>query len=127
MDQIQSILAIVGIFFVPLVAAVLIVLFVQKSTRRRNELQADLCAKALEKGMELPADLFAAPKKQHNPFKTGIICIAAGVGIVLFFALTALLTERDAIAGAPIGIVPLAIGGGYLLIHRFNQRKGKVE
>jgi purine-cytosine permease-like protein len=121
----DGILGILGIFFVPAVVAVLIVFFVLKHKRKQNELRAELYAKAIEKGMELPADLFATAVKKRNYLNSGIICIAVGLGIGLFFVMLALLNEQEAISGAPIGVIPFLIGVAYLFIHYSSKKKSE--
>jgi len=119
------VLAIIGIFFVPIVMVILIVWIVSNEKRRRNQLQADLYAKALEKGQpipDIPADWFA--EKKGNPLNTGIICIAVGIGISLFIWLS-----KGAIPGvelskaAALGIIPFLIGVAYVLIHFIEKGK----
>src|SRR5580658_5019309 len=40
----------------------------------------------------------------------------AGVGLILFFVgLAAVLQERDVLCGAAVGLIPMAIGGGFLI------------
>ena len=47
---------------------------------------------------------------------TGIVLISAGVGLVLFFlVLTMVLHVREILSGAAVGLIPLAIGAGFLI------------
>ena len=123
-------LAIIGVFFVPAALVVLIVWFKSNEKRKRYQLQADLYAKALEKGESVPADLFADFKKAHNPLHTGIILLAAGIGISLFFVLMAVSLARieaDAyyplMSVASVGVVPFMVGVAYVIIHFIEKRK----
>jgi len=126
-----SILAIIGVFFAPVVMIVLIVWFRSKEKRQRYLLQAELYAKALEKGQSVPADLFAEPKKKHNPLNTGIICISVGVGIALCFVLIYVLAGADMKVDALIlfrligslSIIPFFIGVAFLIIHFIEKGK----
>jgi len=129
MDDLVSILGVIGIFFLPIIMVILALWFKSSERRKYYQLQAELYAKAIEKGQPVPTDWFAAkPKKKHNPLNTGIILIAVGIGVSLFIWLT-----NDAIEGAKmskaasLGIIPFLIGVAYLLIHFIEQKKAKNE
>lgn len=121
----ESTLGIIGIFFLPIIMVILIVWFKSDENRKRNRLQAELYAKALEKGQEIPADIFAPPPKQVNYLNRGIICIAAGLGISLFLWLAT--NDFDRMRAASLGIIPFFIGIGYLVIYFLNKKNGKTE
>ena len=132
----ESVIAIIGVFFVPAALIVLIMWFRSNERRRRYQLQADLYAKALEKGQSVPADLFDEHKiqKKGNPLNSGIICIAAGVGISLLFVLMAIgfrRIEEDAFTAltsvASVGVIPFFIGVAYLIIHFIEKKKTDDE
>jgi hypothetical protein len=135
--ELVRILLIVGVFFLPIVMIILIVWFKSAEKRNRQRLQAELYAKALEKGQPIPSDLFAEPfsaRKKRNPLNTGIICIAIGIGISLFIWLGATSAARlDANAGAffvswaSLGIIPFLIGIAYVIIHFLEKGKTADE
>ena len=108
----------------PFIFVIIVVWLGTEEKRKRNQLQAELYAKALEKGLPIPGDLFAEPKKKRNPLNTGIICIAVGIGIALFIWLS-----KGAIPGvelseaAALGIIPFLIGVAYVLIHFIEKGK----
>ena len=130
----ESILAIIGIFFLP-IAMIIFIVWVKSSERRKlYQLQAELYAKALEKGQPLQADLFVElkePKKKGNPLKTGLVCISAGIGIALFVWLFVFTGFDDLKADAVIlfrligslGIIPFVIGIAYVIIHFIEKKK----
>jgi len=135
----ESTLAILGIFFAPVVMIVLIVWFVNDAKKKRYQLQAELYAKALEKGQAVPVDFFAGSKKDSNfqldfqlrskPLNTGIICIAVGIGVALFIWLS-----QGAIPGghhigraASLGIIPFMIGVAYVVIHFIEKKQTANE
>ena len=133
-------LAIIGIFFVPIIMIILIAWFKSSERRKRNELQADLYAKALEKGQsipDIPADLFAElkePKKKNNPLNTGVICIATGIGISVFIWLGSIsfaqVSEEASavfISFASVGIIPFLIGLAFVIIHFIEKKKDTEE
>jgi len=117
-------LAIIGIFFLPIVMVILIVWFKSNEKRKRYQLQAEVYAKALEKGQAVPDDLFAELKKKRNPLNTGILCIATGIGVSLFIWLS-----KGAVPGvefskaAALGIIPFLIGVAYVLIHFIEKNQ----
>ncbi len=123
--DVESFLAIIGIFFLPIIMIILIVWFRSNENRKRNQLQAELCAKAIEKGVPIPTDLLVQPKKKHNPLNTGIICIAVGIGISLFLWLAA--DAEDKLRGASLGIIPFLIGVAYLVIHFIGKKQDVNE
>jgi hypothetical protein len=123
----------VGIFFVPAACIVLLVGLYLKGIRRRNELKAELYAKAIEKGMELPADLFAAkPTLPTKTLRSGIICIAVGLGIALFFVLDSAPASMECHAEAlyaagrgaiGLGAIPFMVGLAYLAIYFIEKKR----
>lgn len=59
-----------------------------------------------------------------NARRTGIVLVSVGVGLTLFFvALSYILQERDVLAGAAVGIIPLAIGIGFFIDYGLQQRE----
>jgi hypothetical protein len=58
-----------------------------------------------------------------NTRRTAIVLISSGVGLILFFVvLSWILSEHDVLAGAPVGLVPLAIGVGFLIDYQLQKR-----
>ena len=125
----EGTVAILGVFFVPAVMIILIVWFNSNAKIKRNQLQADLLAKALEKGQTLPADLFDEPVKRRKPLNTGIICIAVGIGIALFIWLSqgAIPGAHQIGRAASLGIIPFLIGVAYVVIHFIEKKQKAVE
>lgn len=55
--------------------------------------------------------------------KTAIILISSGVGLSLFFiTLAVILQEHDVLSGAAVGLIPLAIGVGFLVDYKLQKR-----
>ncbi|MDR2848771.1 MAG: DUF6249 domain-containing protein [Bacteroidales bacterium] len=133
----EGILAILGIFFMPIVLVILLVWFKTNAKNKLNQLQADLYAKAIEKGQELPANFFVPEipaKKNSKPLNIGIILIAAGVGISVFFLIVALIAGHDAqdVAvgariGAGLGVIPFLIGIAYLIIYFIGKKQAQKD
>ncbi|MDR0711091.1 MAG: DUF6249 domain-containing protein [Prevotellaceae bacterium] len=115
------------LFSAPVVGIVLIAYFYTRNIQRRNALRAELCSKALEKGMELPPNLFAGEVKPKNPqraFNAGVICMAIGLGIVLTFAITGVITDRKtALINAALGLIPMLIGVACFVIYVTGKKQ----
>ena len=122
--MIESILALT----VPFVFVIIIVWLGIYEKQKRHQLQADLAAKALEKGQPIPANLFSEPKKKRNPLNIGIILIAVGVGTSLFFLLISLTgNDKEALGATSLGIIPFLIGMAYIIIHFIEKGKTASE
>jgi hypothetical protein len=58
-----------------------------------------------------------------NTRRTAIILISSGVGLILFFfCLMIVVSEHDVLAGACVGLIPLAIGVGFLIDYKLQKR-----
>ena len=124
--DIEGILALVGIFFLPIIMVIFISFFRSREQRAKHKLQAELYAKALELGRDVPADLFTQEKRKKNPLNTGIILISVGVGVALFFGLVEVensnITEAFSL-GAAFGVIPFFIGLAHLLIYFLSKKQ----
>lgn len=55
---------------------------------------------------------------------TGIVLLSAGVGLILFFiVLTVVLHVREILSGMAVGLIPLAIGAGFLIDAKLKTRE----
>ena len=130
MHSVQA-LAVIGIFFLPIVMVIMTVWFKSNERHKRYQLQADMYVKALEKGQSVSADLFTEPNKKRNPLNTGIILIATGIGVSLFIWLSkgtvhSVHSSVEFSKAAALGIIPFMIGVAYVLIH-FIEKKQAVN
>ena len=133
-DLLIPISAIIGCIFLPIIMVILIVWFKSKEKSKRYEVQAELYAKALEKGQPIPADWFVEPQKKRYALNTGIICIAVGISLFLFFLMvSAFAGQMDANAAGvfkaftSVGIIPFLIGVAFLIIHFIEKKKSSNE
>lgn len=56
--------------------------------------------------------------------RTGIILVSSGIGLIIFFiALTIIVSERDVLAGAAAGLIPLTIGIGFFVDYNLQKRE----
>ena len=55
--------------------------------------------------------------------KAGIVLISSGVGLLLFFlTLTIVLNDKEVLSGSAIGLIPIAIGVGFLIDYKLQKR-----
>jgi len=97
-----------------------------------RKLQSQERLAAIEKGLPLPPDDPRAVEalRPPNPARrigylrtSGIICLAVGIGVMLFFmAVTHITQNRMVLCGAATGLIPLAIGAGLLLDARMQAK-----
>ena len=127
MSEGVSIVAIIGVFFVPAAMIVAIVWFRSNVKTKRYHLQAELAVKAIEKGQPIPVDLFKEFKSKRNLLSIGSICIAAGIGISIFLwlAIGIELSANEAGRVASLGVIPFLIGVAYVVVH-FIEKKQTV-
>jgi hypothetical protein len=58
-----------------------------------------------------------------NTRRWGIILISSGLGLILFFVTLAwIVSEHDVLAGAAVGLIPLAVGVGFLIDYQMLKR-----
>ncbi|QNI38204.1 DUF6249 domain-containing protein [Edaphobacter albus] len=59
-----------------------------------------------------------------NARRAGIILVSSGIGLMLFFiALCVIVSERNVLAGAAVGLIPLAIGIGFFVDYNLQKRE----
>lgn len=59
-----------------------------------------------------------------NARRTGIVLVSSGIGLMLFFiALCVIVSQRDVLAGAAVGLIPLAIGIGFFVDYNLQKRE----
>jgi len=102
------------LFVIALVAVSLSFGF-RKERQRQETLRA-----IIDKGGAIPPELLTPPESRQDESRKdrrrGIVLIAAALGIGAFLAVT------GAGKGIGIALIPLFIGGGYLVVWRLDQR-----
>lgn len=112
---------VIEIFSVPFVFVIFLTLIKSQEKQKILQLKADLYAKALENGKELPDSLLELPKKKYNSLRVAIILTFVGIGISAFLFVTNPGNEIKSAAG---GLIPLFMGIGFLIIHFILKREG---
>ncbi len=114
------VLAILLIFGSPLLIVAIVVI---QSYRKRKLLHNSI-DKLIDKGMDIPPELFdSMQNKPKNPvgyLKKGVLLTAVGIGVFIWLA---------ALAGsdvATVGLIPLLIGIGYIVLYKVDRRKAEA-
>ncbi|TQV84622.1 hypothetical protein FKG94_03615 [Exilibacterium tricleocarpae] len=94
---------------------VLIVGLVSINQHRRRKLLHDNINKMIEKGRELPPELFDHLESRPRHRETGVKYMAVGLGTAISLAII------DDLALGSLGLIPLFLGLAHLLIWKLNQ------
>jgi hypothetical protein len=116
MGGIIALLAIVLVFGTPVI--IVIAILVHKA--RRTAAIHDTVVRLAEKGLPVPPELFVErrPVDTSSALHKGVILVAVGLGLIAFF-----LTMHDRQAPWGVGMIPLLIGIGYLIVWKLEGRK----
>jgi hypothetical protein len=126
----------VGAFVVAIVAIVSVM--VGRAHARR--VKAEQRMAMLARGMSIPdiERLLGTKEEEDRPVstlkdplrslsntrRTAIVLVSSGVGLIIFFlALTVIVQERNVLAGAAAGLIPLAIGIGFFIDYNLQKRE----
>ena len=102
---------------------------------RNREIQSRERLEAIARGVPIPptpeelAITHGKPaasltRRRANIRLAGIVLLATAAGLILFFcALAAVLQERDVLCGAAVGLIPAAIGVGFLIDTKIQTRE----
>lgn len=105
------------------------------SAVRHRQIQSEERLAAIAAGLPMPPTpgelvaLHGRPqgdtRRRHGNIRlTGIVLLSVAAGIILFFtALAVILHERNVLCGAAIGLIPLAIGVGFMIDARLKARE----
>jgi hypothetical protein len=114
MTEMALLVPIFGIIFTfgtPVILVAVILYYRMRKTRLLHE----TIAKLVEKGLPIPEALLSpesAPRRKRSDLRTGIILIAVGLGLTIFFYAVTGWVDGN---GWAIGIIPLLIGLGYVV------------
>jgi hypothetical protein len=115
MDLTEFVVAITGmiaIFGLPFGLVVVILIFKHRKLRMTHETIARLS----EKGLPVPPELLEAPRRGQSGLRAGLVLVALGLAIGIFFAQT----------GVPwsIGLIPGLMGVALLVAWTIERRQG---
>lgn len=107
-------------FFLCLLLIVVAILFFR--LRAKRELHETL-RRMVEKGADIPAELLHPPASKHADLKKGVLWTGTGASVALA------LVFLDGLEGGAwsLGLIPLFIGAGYLIVYRLtaSERTGQ--
>jgi hypothetical protein len=115
MEGFELLIPLFGIVFAFGTPIVLVGLILRYRMMRSRLLHQTILS-MVEKGMPVPAELLNPPKKRNSDLRTGIVLIAAGLGLTIFFATT---TGHGAWG---MGIIPLLLGIGFVIAWKIESR-----
>jgi Flp pilus assembly protein TadB len=99
-----------------------------RADQRMAMLARGMSSEEIEKVLGKANEVERPPKDPlrslSNARRTGIILVSSGIGLMLFFiALCVIVRERDVLAGAAVGFIPLAIGIGFFVDYNLQKRE----
>lgn len=114
MESTEVVVAIAGMlvaFGLPLALVVTILDY----KRRRMRMIHETIARLAEKGLPVPRELLEPPRRSHSGLRGGLVLVALGLAIGIFFAQT----------GVPwsIGLIPGLMGVALLLAWAIERRQ----
>ena len=132
------------IFLMPFAVIVLLVWLKSRERITRDQMQADLYSKIIEKEQSIPSlplNLFEqreklGKRKRNVALNSGLICMAIGVGISLCCWIISIVAGQmsqgsEMASGflmfASIGIIPFMIGIAFVIIHIIQKRESISE
>ncbi len=86
-------------------------------TRKQAQLHQTLRL-MIEKGSDIPPELFAPPNAAQNDLRRGLALVGVGLALLILIG----LEEGFASGGWAVGLVPAFIGAAYLIVWRYSQR-----
>lgn len=116
MGGIVALLAVVLVFGAPVI--IVIAILVHKA--RRTQAIHETVVRLSEKGLPVPPELFVErrPDDASSSLHKGVILVAVGIGLTIFF-----LTLQDRHAPWGVGMIPLLIGIGYLIVWKLEGKR----
>jgi hypothetical protein len=115
--QVEIIVPVAFFACVAVIGALGLVGYSRHTAQRHQTLRA-----MVEKGMQIPPELLGQAKRPPSPAsdrRRGILLICAGIGIIGFLVLAG---GKD---GASLGLIPILIGIGYLIVARLDGRRDR--
>jgi hypothetical protein len=75
----------------------------------------------IEKGTDIPPELFAPPNAAHSDLRRGLVLVGVGLSLLILIGMV------DGFAGGSwaVGLIPAFIGAAYLIVWRYSQRAEK--
>jgi hypothetical protein len=104
----------------PFIFVILIIVVISVSKHFRQKRMQELHMKYLEAGKEIPADMSKIFREyRNNPMRRAIVLIMVGFGIMVSMYF---VVPNDAPNIWTIGLIPLFVGLGFLIVHFFEKK-----
>jgi hypothetical protein len=75
----------------------------------------------IEKGSDIPPELFAPPSSAHSDLRRGLVLVGVGLSLLILIG----MVEGFASGSWAVGLIPSFIGVAYLIVWQFLQRAEK--
>jgi hypothetical protein len=72
----------------------------------------------IEKGTDIPPELFAPPNAAHSDLRRGLVLVGIGLSLLILIG----MVEGFASGSWAVGLIPAFIGAAYLIVWRYSQR-----
>jgi hypothetical protein len=86
----------------------------------------------IDKGLEIPSELLAPPRNRDHEspalrdLRRGLLLVCGGLGLSACFGMIG-IWNPEAARGTAIGLVPLFIGLGYVIVARLARKDERRE
>ena len=107
--------------FVPLALFLTILLAVVSTHVLRVRKQAQLhqtLRLMIDKGTDIPPELFAPPSSAHSDLRRGLVLVGVGLSLLILIG----MLEGFGDGSWAVGLIPGFIGAAYLIVWRVSQR-----
>ena len=106
--------------FSSFIFVILLIIILTTSKYFRQKRMQELHLKYLEAGKEIPADMNKMFREyRNNPLRRAVVLIMVGLGIMVSMYF---IVPSDAPNVWTIGLIPLFIGIGFLIVHFFEKK-----
>jgi hypothetical protein len=72
----------------------------------------------IEKGTDIPPELFAPPNAAHSDLRRGLVLVGIGLSLLILIG----MVEGFASGSWAVGLIPAFIGAAYLIVSRYSKR-----
>ncbi len=86
---------------------------------RKTRMIHETAKQMAERGQPVPPELFMGPDKPFSDLRRGVVLVALGLGLALF------MYQLD--KPWSLGLIPLFMGAGYLVVWKLDTGKAKDQ
>jgi hypothetical protein len=76
----------------------------------------------IEKGTDIPPELFAPPNAANSDLRRGLVLVGIGLSLLILIG----MVDGFADGSWAVGLIPAFIGAAYLIVWRYSQRAEKT-